>query len=143
MTLEIQISFYDSTLAYQIMQDYLAALSDRIRGKLEDESKTNRDFLEKQLSQTMDPVLQEKIQTLMVIQLENSMLVTADAYELLESPEMPRSAQQQPSRKFIFMASVFFGFVFSCSAVLIHKRVMKILDNEVWKKKEDSPFRPV
>jgi uncharacterized protein involved in exopolysaccharide biosynthesis len=91
---------------------YLTALRKRIRVNVLANATTERKYLEEQMANTLDPILREKIQNMIVFQIEKSMLVSAQAFEVLEGPQIPLQ-RAEPQRKRIVLMFLFAGFLSS------------------------------
>jgi uncharacterized protein involved in exopolysaccharide biosynthesis len=117
MTLEIQVRAGEPRLAFDIVQAYLKGLNERLKENVIHNAMANRDFLEAQMDRTADPVSREKIQDLIIRETESAMLLNANAFDLLEAPEVP-ILRDTPKRKRIVMIALVSGFVISCLGVL-------------------------
>lgn len=123
----IKIGAYlpDSLLAKQMVDFYLAELNERIRTDVMREAENNRDYLEKQVRNTGDPVLVEKIQNMISFEIEKYMLVSSQAFEVLERPVVPME-KIKPRRKMIAVVSLFLGIFISIGSVLLWRGFMQI-----------------
>ena len=117
MTLEIKTRSSDPALALKITRGYLEALNERMKENVVRNADANREFLETQMTRTTDPWSREKIQELIISEVEKSMLLNASAFEILEAPEKPLF-RESPKRKKIVVISLFVGFLASCVGVL-------------------------
>lgn len=117
MTLEIRTLAGDAGLAHQITRAYLDVLNDRLKANVVGNAEANREFLEVQMARTVDPWSKEKIQELIIREMERAMLLNASAFEVLEAPEKPL-LRESPKRKRILALSILLGFAASCLAVL-------------------------
>lgn len=103
---------YDSTLSAQIATYYIQALNKKIQRDVLAESELNRNFLGEQLSKTPDPLLREKIQNLLSLEIEKSMLVSSNSFDILEKPLVP-SEKVEPKRKKIVILAFLLGLAVS------------------------------
>jgi LPS O-antigen subunit length determinant protein (WzzB/FepE family) len=117
MTLEIRVRASNPELAYKVTRNYLEALNERMKVNVIRNADENREFLEGQLSRTYDPISKEKIQGLIIQQMEKAILLNANAFEVLEAPEKPLM-RESPHRKKILMFSFGVGFLASCLGIL-------------------------
>ena len=117
VTLEIKTQANDAKVAFRITQAYLEALNERMKENVVRNADENRDFLETQMSRTADPWSKEKIQELIIREIERTMLLNANAFEVLEAPEVPLM-REAPKRKQIVMMSALLGFLVSCGGLL-------------------------
>ena len=95
---------------------YLEALRYRLRESVMASAEADRRYLEAQLDATADPVLREKIQSMIVLQIEKSMLVSSQGFEVLEEPIEPR-LRTAPQRRKIVQTALLAGFVLSVLGV--------------------------
>lgn len=117
MTLELTVRAGDPRLAFKVAQAYLAGLNERSKETVVENAEENRAFLEGQMDRTTDPSTREKIQDLIIREIETSMLLNANAYEMLDAPELPLY-REFPKRKKIVLGSMLLGFAVSCLGVL-------------------------
>lgn len=122
MTIEIRVNAATSEFSYRVLNAYLAALNQSSKENVIRNAEANRLFLENQMNLTVDPQTREKIQELILREVETSMLLSANAFEVLESPERSY-AREFPKRKRIVMLSLLLGFGASCLAVLAAKAI--------------------
>jgi uncharacterized protein involved in exopolysaccharide biosynthesis len=117
MTIELKVRAQNPVLASRIAGAYLDALNERMKEYVIRSADANRTFLETQMSRTSDPSTREKIQELIIREIETSMLLNASGFELLEAPEVPHM-RESPNRKRIVLVFMVLGFLVSCFAVL-------------------------
>ena len=125
LTLEIKTSAGDSKLAFLIARGYLDALNDRMKETVTRNADANKEFLELQMGRTMDPIAKDKIQQLIIREIETSMLLNANGFELLDAPEAPQN-RESPKRKQIILLAAILGFGASCVTVLAWRGVDKV-----------------
>jgi LPS O-antigen subunit length determinant protein (WzzB/FepE family) len=118
MTLEIKASAGDPQFAFRIAQGYLDGLNDRMKQNVIRNADANKEFLEKQMDRTVDPWAREKIQQLIIREIDTSMLLNANGFEILEAPEVA-PARESPRRKRIVLLAAVLGLLGSCLAVLL------------------------
>jgi len=104
-------------LTQQIVVYYLSALNKRIQDGVKREANLNRQYLEQQADSTQDPLLREKIQHMIASEIEKSMLVSTESFELLEPP-IVSYGPVQPIPKLVLFLSVFCGFLFSIIVIV-------------------------
>jgi uncharacterized protein involved in exopolysaccharide biosynthesis len=112
----MEVKARSASLAKQIADAYLAALRDKIRIDVMQAADADRKYLEAQLNNTLDPILQEKIQGMIAFQIEKSMLVSSQAFEILERPIYPRK-KIAPQRKKIVLTAFMAGLILAVGAV--------------------------
>jgi LPS O-antigen subunit length determinant protein (WzzB/FepE family) len=118
LTLEIRVRAGDAKTAHGILRGYLDALNERMKEAVIRDADANREYLELQLSKTYDPWIREKIQQLILRQVETGMLLNANAFEVLEGPSYPR-LRESPVRKRIVLLAASTAFALSCGGVLL------------------------
>jgi uncharacterized protein involved in exopolysaccharide biosynthesis len=123
MTIEVRVNAPTAEFSYRLLNAYLEALNEKTKENVIRGAEANREFLETQMSLTVDPQTREKIQELILREVETSMLLSANAFDLLEVPERSYG-RESPKRKRIVLLSLLLGFVASCLAVLAAKTVM-------------------
>lgn len=116
--INVGVNSHDPNVAKEIVVFYLAQLNKKLLSDVKNDAETNRDYLEGQLIKTHDPVLQEKISTMIASEIEKFMLVSTQSFEVLETPIVP-TERSKPKRKVILALSLAMGFMASVTAVLI------------------------
>jgi uncharacterized protein involved in exopolysaccharide biosynthesis len=114
ITMEVRAR--SASLAKRVADAYLLALRDKIRIDVMQSADADRRYLEAQLNNTLDPILQEKIQGMIAFQIEKSMLVSSQAFEVLERPIYPRK-KIGPQRKKIVLTAFMVGLLFAVGTV--------------------------
>lgn len=117
LTLEVGVRAGNAEAAYRILSAYLEALNARLKETVIRDAEANRQYLESQLAKTYDPWIREKIQELILRQVETGMLLNANAFEVLEGPTYPR-LRESPVRKRIVVLWTLAAFLISCAGVL-------------------------
>jgi uncharacterized protein involved in exopolysaccharide biosynthesis len=110
--LTVGIESPNPKLSAQLVEYYLAALNAKIQQDIISESNANRLYLEKELGLTMDPLIHGKIVNMMAFEMEKSMLVSSQSFDILEKPVVPEK-RERPNRKLILLIAFFGGFVVS------------------------------
>lgn len=126
--IRVGASLTDPQSAKRLIDFYLEALNDKIRADVMRDADANREYLERQLGKTGDPMLSEKIQNMIAFEIEKYMLVSHQAFEVLERPVVPME-RAKPRRKMIVMISVLVGILLSVVGVFASRgiRSMKML----------------
>jgi uncharacterized protein involved in exopolysaccharide biosynthesis len=115
--LELKMTSPNPVTAKKLVEIYLAALIRKLQEDARLESKTNRDFLEAQVNNTSDPIIREKILTMIAMEIEKEMLVGAQAIEILKSPAVPMY-REFPKRTRIVVLAFLIGLGLSSTLVL-------------------------
>lgn len=112
----IRTTSHDPELSKKLVEYYLAALNRKLQEDARLESSTNRAFLESQLNNTSDPIIREKILTLIAMEIEKEMLVGSQAIEILRKPAVPMY-RESPKRKKILVMAFMVGLCISITIV--------------------------
>ena len=116
--LQISANTDDSTLSADIVTYYLEALNTKLQEDTRTDAEGNRQYLEKQLISTQDPLLRERIQNLMAVEIEKSMLMSTKAFDVLENPSIPLY-RLKPKRGQIVIISFLLGIIISCMGIMV------------------------
>ena len=100
-----------------LVRHYLDALNLRIKEDVRSDADSNRKYLEAQSANVFDPLLREKIQSLIGIEVEKSMLVSSRAFDILEGPIVP-DVRDAPNRKLILLLAALTGILLSGTGLL-------------------------
>ncbi len=117
-TIKLGVNIYDSNLTVLILNQYLSMLNKRLQEDNVREANANRSYLEKQFNNTSDPILREKIQNMIASEIERSMLVNSQSFDVLEKPVVPIS-REKPKRTHVLILSVLLGFFVSIFSVFL------------------------
>jgi capsular polysaccharide biosynthesis protein len=115
----------DPVSARNMVDHYLNELNMRIRANAITDAEANRDYLEKQLSHTSDPILMDKLQNMIAFEIEKAMLIGNQSFEILERPVVPME-RSKPKRKFIVLLALLIGAAISALGVFVHARFKSI-----------------
>lgn len=118
----VGITSGDSSLSARLVGYYLIALNRKIQSEVRRDADSNRQYLETQLSITSDPLLREKIQGLIGLEIERAMLVSSRSFDILENPIVP-NIRERPKRKRIIIVSIFAGFFLSLIGIVFWKGI--------------------
>ena len=122
----------DRQFSKEIASAYLKALNERMREDVRANASANRQYLEEQISSTADPLVREKIQQLIAMEIEKSMMVSSRSFDVLESPTLADYATK-PKKKLIVLISLASGFLFSFLSLTCWK-----MGREAW-----AAYRPL
>ncbi len=117
--LTLGIETFDSTLAAQLVEYYLEALSATIKQNVRSDADSNRKYLEGQLASTADPLLHEKIQQLIGVEIEKAMLVSSRSFDIMERPAVPSAPSWPRKRMLAILSFCFGGFATALALTLI------------------------
>jgi hypothetical protein len=104
----IKIESKDSTFSDTLLSKYLQYLNSYIQDNVQADAKENVAYLEKQLVTIADPLLREKIQGLIANELEKAMLVSKEAFRVIDPPFKYSQFKQKKLFPMVFGAGMFF-----------------------------------
>jgi uncharacterized protein involved in exopolysaccharide biosynthesis len=104
----IKIESKDSTFSDTLLSKYLQYLNSYIQDNVQADAKENVAYLEKQLETIADPLLREKIQGLIANELEKAMLVSKEAFRIIDPPFKYSQFKQKKLFPMVFGAGLFF-----------------------------------
>jgi len=120
--LKLQVDFKNPVFAKRMVEHYIIELSESLREETLKDAEENQRFLKKQLEQTPDVLLKEKIYTLLAKEIEKETFASAQKYYsfmVLDPPIVPDLNKRiKPKRRIIcilsvtvaFFTAVFFAF---------------------------------
>lgn len=111
--LVVKLAARKDTLAKDLVQYYLAALNDRIREDVLTGAERDWAYLEEKMLGVSDPYLRGKLQDLIAAQVEKSMLVRHEAFDVLEKPLVPLR-KTSPKRARVVVIAFLVGVLSSC-----------------------------
>jgi len=106
-TIEITVDFYDPEEAAKILGYFLTTLNSHMSEEAKRVANTNRKYLEDQLKNTSDPLIRQKIYSLIAHQVETSMMAEVKenfAFKVLDPPTVP-DRKIRPKRTLMVMVS--------------------------------------
>ncbi len=112
----VQADISDSVLSKKIVDYYLEELNYKMLADVKREASINKQYLENILNNTADPILKEKIYTMVAFEIEKYMLVSSQPFEILEKAEIPYK-RSKPNKKLIVITAFMLGIVLSMIAI--------------------------
>lgn len=106
-TISVSIEYYDPEMAAKMVDYILTALNDHMRGESKRVAQANRKFLEEQLGMTADPLIRQKIYSLIASQIETAMMSELKenfAFKVIDPPRVS-DVKIKPNRSQMFMLS--------------------------------------
>jgi uncharacterized protein involved in exopolysaccharide biosynthesis len=113
----LKINFHDPVLAEKLAEYYVNELDNKIKNDVIAEARVKRSYLEAQMKSTADPWVMQKLQALVVMEMEKSMMVAGHSIVVLETPMVPLK-KTAPKRRNIVAVSFFLGLFFSAGYFL-------------------------
>lgn len=110
--LTLDVETQDPALSKRVSEAYLESLNFRLREMVNLDADSNQAYLVRQLEENRDPLLRERILSLMGAQLERSMQINARSFEVIEQPVLLDNKTGPSRRKIVVMAllvGVFLG----------------------------------
>ncbi len=145
-TMTINIEHEDSLFSYKVLTAYLEYLDSYIRENVQEEAKENRDYLEKQIVGVTDPLLRAKFQELIAKEVEKMMVVSKEAFRIVD----PVFAYKSFKEKKLFPLIFAFGMFFLAVLFVVFKHAFtsgdktegdKILIDDIKREIVKLPFR--
>jgi uncharacterized protein involved in exopolysaccharide biosynthesis len=114
-SIAISVNFHNPETAKQIVEYFLLTLTDHMSAEAKRVAQTNRQYLESQLGETSDPLIKQKIYSLIAQQIETSMMAEVKenfAFKVIDPPMTP-DKKIKPARTVMvvlaFMMALFIG----------------------------------
>ncbi|MDO8444811.1 MAG: Wzz/FepE/Etk N-terminal domain-containing protein [Deltaproteobacteria bacterium] len=107
-TITVSIELYDSEMSAKMVDYILTALNGHMRGEAKRVAQTNRMYLEEQLGMTADPLIRQKIYSLIATQIETAMMSEVKenfAFKVIDPPRAP-DKKIKPKRSQMVMLSL-------------------------------------
>lgn len=110
----ISVQFDDPDLACAMVGYYLAALNDHMSREAQRVAAINKKYLEEQLSQTTDPLIQQKLYNMIAQQIETSMMAAVKenfAFKIIDPPLVPDKKIKPKRAQMVVLSFVVFLFL--------------------------------
>jgi LPS O-antigen subunit length determinant protein (WzzB/FepE family) len=107
-TMTIQIKSKDSTFSINLATMYIDYLNDYIKINVQRDAGENVEYLEKQLDSIADPLLREKIQGLISNEIEKKMVVSKEAFRVVDPVYETKTFKEKKFYPIVFGAALFF-----------------------------------
>jgi hypothetical protein len=107
-TMTIKISSKDSTFTINLANDYIAYLNDYIKTNTKNDAEENVAYLDSQLVKIIDPLLREKIQGLISNEIEKEMVVSKEAFKVVDPVYETKTFKEKKLYPMVFGAGLFF-----------------------------------
>jgi len=114
-TLELQVKSSDSLFSYRTLSITIEHLNHYIQNAVQTDAKDNVAYLERQLISIPDPLLREKLQEKIAAEIEKAMIVSKEAFKVLDRPFCYRIHKE----KKLYPIAGAFAMFFVSSALLI------------------------
>lgn len=125
-TMILKVSSSDSLFSETLMSNYLEYLNSYIQTDVKTETQEKIRYLESQLLSIGDPLLREKLQAMIAMEMEKMMLVSKEAYKVVD----PQLCFRQHKEKMLFPPLFAFGLAFLCCTSLISVYVFESIRNK-------------
>ncbi len=120
----ISIVSKDSAFTCTWANRYITHLNNYIKSDIQEDAKENVDYLKKRLDSTDDPLLREKIQSLIANEIEKQMMVSKKAFKIVD----PMYISKQFNEKRLFPLAFGFGSFFLSSLFIIFAHAFLFLE---------------
>lgn len=124
----ITVNYRDPDIAARIANYFIASLNDHMSSEAKRVAVTNREYLEKQLQETKDPIVQQKIYNLIADKIETTMMAEVKegfAFKVLDPPMAPDQKSKPKRAQMVFIAFIVSLF-FAVFVVFFREYVKKI-----------------
>ena len=128
----VSVNFRDAKMAAKIADYFVLALNDHMSGEAKRIANINKAYLEDQLRQTSDPLVQQKIYALIAEKIETMMMAEVKegyAFKVLDPPMTP-DRKSKPKRAQIVVVAFIASLVIAVFVVLIRERAKKTAGGE-------------
>lgn len=133
-TITIGIELKDPMIAQRIVSYYLYELSELLRSQVLYDAEENIKFFKRQIEETADALLKEKIYTLLAREIEKQTFARAQKYysfNVLDPPIVPDlNKKVKPKRAIICILSVFVGFFMAVFLAFFREFISRIKVND-------------
>jgi len=113
-TMVFTVKSKDSTVSVTLAKEYMEFLDEYIKTNVQNDAKENVDYLEKQLVSISDPLLREKIQALIANEIENKMMVSKEAFKIIDPLYFYKANKQKRMYPILLGFALFFASCFFC-----------------------------
>ena len=117
-TMTITVKSKDSAFTLNLATQYIAYLNDYIRSNVQSDAKENVTYLEGQLQTIADPLLREKLQGLIANEIEKAMVVSKEAFRVVDPVFLAKTYKEKKLYPLVFGAGLF--FIICLLVVLLH-----------------------
>jgi hypothetical protein len=107
-TMNLQFKSHDSTFSINLAIYYINYLNEYIKSNVQFEAHENVYYLEKQLIAISDPLLREKIQSLIANEIEKEMVVSKEAFNIIDPVYLSKTFKEKKLYPIIFGVGLFF-----------------------------------
>lgn len=119
-TMTIQFESSDSLFSDSLLGLYLIYLNDYIKKSVQTDANENVKYLETQLITASDPLLREKLQGMIANEMEKTMLVSKEAFKIVD----PKLTVKSYKEKKLFPVIFSLGMIVMISLLLIIKHAL-------------------
>jgi Chain length determinant protein len=107
-TMTLQIKSRDSTFSLNLANNYIEYLNEFIKSNVQSDARENVSYLEKQLVAISDPLLREKIQGLIANEIEKEMVVSKEAFKIVDPVYLSKIFKEKRLYPLVFGFGLFF-----------------------------------
>jgi uncharacterized protein involved in exopolysaccharide biosynthesis len=107
-TMTIKVQSKDSTFTITLANKYVIFLNDYIKTNIQNDAKENVEYLDKQLNGIADPLLREKLQSLIANEIEKEMVVSKEAFRVVDPVYLSKTFKQKKLYPLVFGFGLFF-----------------------------------
>jgi uncharacterized protein involved in exopolysaccharide biosynthesis len=125
----ISADFPDPDMAAKIINYYIITLTEHMSSEAKRIANTNKEYLENQLQQTKDPIVQQKIYSLIADKIETTMMAEVKegfAFKVLDPPMAP-DKKSKPKRAQMVVVAFIVSLFLGVFVILFKEYIKKIM----------------
>ena len=125
----ISADYYNPEIAAQIINYFIITLTDHMSSEAKRIANTNKEYLENQLKETKDPIVQQKIYSLIADKIETTMMAEVKegfAFKVLDPPMAP-DKKSKPKRAQMVVVAFIVSLFLGVFVVLFKEYIKKIM----------------
>jgi hypothetical protein len=117
-TMTIKIESKDSVFSDTLLSKYIVHLNEYIKNSVQNDANENVAYLNSRLETTGDPLLREKLQGMIANELEKAMLVSKEAFRIIDPPI--RSYNFKAKKTYPVILGMVFSFLVTVLIIIVN-----------------------
>ena len=131
-TMNLRFESRDSLFSDTLLSLYLTYLNNYIQTTVQTEARENVRYLENQLITVSDPLLREKLQSMIATELEKAMLVSKEAFKIIDPKFTSKQFKEQMLYPIIFSSGLLFLVGITILFFYAMFNSIKCKDDKLW-----------
>lgn len=107
-TMVLRFESKDSAFSARMLGVYISYLNEYIKKSVGSEARENVDYLNSKMVEVSDPLIREKIINMIASEMEKSMMVSKEAFKIIDPPYSYVTFKQKKLYPMVFAAGLFF-----------------------------------